>query len=339
MKAHPQITFSLMNILKSSSKELEELKPSEKLIVAVSGGIDSIVLLNLLSRLYEKEKLIVAHFDHKLRNGSDLDAEFVKKVGADLGLKVEVGVATDQPGKDNLEAWARDRRYGFLESVRKSVGARWILTAHNQNDQVETILMRLINGRIATKSFGIAAVDNERSLLRPLLKVSRSEIKECADELNLEFQEDPTNLDLSRTRNKFRHQLIPLLIAEYNPRLLDSLSEVSTRLSADEAELWGEAKKAQSNTTGPSVKWSAEEFVQLPFALQWRVLDGYVELSGSEQLNLHREIGFRALRLATERINQNPKDTFTLDLGACIRMKYSHRGGPKFEFYQHRLPS
>jgi tRNA(Ile)-lysidine synthetase-like protein len=326
------MTFSLLSAVKNSLEAVEDFH-SAKFVVAVSGGIDSIVLIHLLVKLIDPKNLIIAHFDHKLRNDSALDAEFVRTAAQLLGVQVEIGQADDAPVKDNLESWARERRYSFLESVRESSQADWILTAHNQNDQVETILMRVINGRIATKSFGIARVDFERKLLRPLLQVTRKEIESCVVELGLAFREDPTNKDLNRTRNKIRHQLIPLLTAEYNPRLLDTIAQISSRLALDESYLWQEALSLKE-----ALEWQAEDFIKLPFALQWRVLDGWVEnsvLEGAE----HREVGFRALKLAAERINHCHKDTFVLDLGACIRMNYSYKGGPKFEFYQHRKPS
>jgi len=301
-------------------------------VIGVSGGIDSIVLLNVLSRLTEAKNIVVAHFDHRLRENSELDAQFVRDQAKALGINSEIGVATDSRDGVNLEAWARERRYSFLEHVREEQNADWILTAHNQNDQVETILMRVINGRIATKSFGIAKIDSDRKLLRPLLQVTRKEIEDCLSELGLEYREDPTNTDLNRTRNKIRHQLIPLLTSDFNPRLLDTVGQISSRLALDEAYLWDEAKRAEVTNV-----WSAEGFIKLPFALQWRVLEVWASRSalGCER----REAGFRALKLATERILASYKDSFVLDLGACIRMNYSYRGGPKFEFYQHRKSS
>lgn len=332
MKAYPPITFSLITAVKNSFEVVEDFL-STKFVVAVSGGIDSIVLASLLAKVVNPQNLVIAHFDHKLREDSSLDAQFVLNVGRELGVQVEIAEAYDAPGKENLESWARERRYSFLESVRESRKANWILTAHNQNDQVETILMRVINGRIATKSFGIARVDYERKLLRPLLQVTRREIEGCVRELGLKYREDPSNGDLNRTRNKIRHQLIPLLTADYNPRLLDTVGQISSRLALDEAYLWQEARSLRQ-----AREWQAEDFVKLPFALQWRVLDRWVAQSTFEGVE-HREVGFRALKLATERINQCYKDTFVLDLGACIRMNYSYLGGPEFEFYQHRKPS
>jgi tRNA(Ile)-lysidine synthetase-like protein len=332
-KTHPPITFSLLKSLQDSFAGIVEDIAAKKFVVAVSGGIDSIVLLNLMAKFLEPKNLVVAHFDHKLRGCSAKDAEFVKSEVTKLGVESEIGVAIDSPEKENLESWARERRYSFLETVREKFKADWILTAHNQNDQVETILMRVINGRIATKSFGIARIDQERRLIRPLLQVTREEIESCLKELELTHREDPTNKDLGRTRNKIRHQLMPLLTAEYNPRLLDTVGNISSRLALDESYLWEEAKALKATK-----EWSAEEFNKLPFPLQWRVLDCWVDKLGCDGSS-HREVGFRALKLATERINQSYKDSFVLDLGACIRMNYSYKGGPKFEFYQHRKPS
>jgi len=342
VKTHPPVTFSLINSLKASLEGAVDNFDSVRLVVAVSGGIDSIVLLNLLVRITNPSNLTVAHFDHNLREDSARDAEFVKQFSDKLGVNVNIGRAVDYPEGENLESWARNRRYTFLESARESTNSDWILTAHNQNDQVETILMRVISGRVATKSFGIAKIDSSRKLLRPLLNVTRKEIESCVKELELDFREDSTNAVLDRTRNKIRHQLIPLLVSDFNPRLLDTIGQVSSRLALDESYLWQEASKSDLLR-----QWSAEAFLELPFALQWRILDGQVAQSGSkrpsgktpEEVAVHREVGFRALKLATERIIQGYRDTFLLDLGACIRMSYSYNKGPRFEFYQHRKPS
>jgi len=335
MRTVPPKTFQLVKPLNEFLFELAAVSSNSKLIVAVSGGIDSILLANLLPFVQIKPEVTIAHFDHQLRSNSSKDAKFVETQASKLGYKFELGIAIDAPGKENLESWARDRRYAFLESVRRKLNADWILTAHNLNDQVETLLMRTINGRLATRSYGIARIDIDRQIARPILSASRNEVEAVVEELGLDFREDPSNTDLNRSRNKIRHELIPLLATQYNPRLLESLGQLSNRLSSDEEYLWSEAEKIFSSASS----WNYFEFLELPSALRWRVLSCWSKNNSGLELKEHRDIGFRALNLATNLIAEKPKDPFSMDLGACIRVIYSPKNGPKFEFYQHRAPS
>ena len=366
MRKHRPRTFAALSNLSKEITRLREHIPQgvERhlgFVLAVSGGIDSVLLLRLFKLVKTSllGQLTVAHFDHRLRPDSEKDANFVEELAVSLGLPCERGVAQDSPGRENLESWARNRRYAFLESVRERVGADWIVTAHNQNDQVETLLMRAVNGRLATKSFGIAEVDPGRRLFRPFLSVSRAEIEECAMELGLRYREDPTNADLNRTRNKIRHTLIPVLMQEFNPRLLDSVSHLSSRLAHDEEYLWVESERIYNERLAV---WDKEQFARLAPAVRWRVLSAYARLGsvqaptspqnqtfedngipgeevGDRPPCQDREVGYRALRLATELILENSGESFSMDLGACVRLNYSPKNGPKFEFYQHRPPS
>lgn len=127
----------------------EYVQPTDMLILAVSGGVDSMVLLNLVSSMHPREKIIVAHFDHALRGvESDGDRELVRDTASEMGVvfeyeKKDIGsIARDE--KSSLEAVARRERYSFLERMRSQYGARYILTAHHSDDQAETILMNLI---------------------------------------------------------------------------------------------------------------------------------------------------------------------------------------------------
>ena len=127
----------------------EYVQPTDTLILAVSGGVDSMVLLDMVSRSHPKDKIVVAHFDHALRGAeSDGDRELVRDIATEEGLvfeceKKDIGIMA-QDEKSSLEAIARRERYAFLERMRSQYGARYILTAHHADDQAETILMNLI---------------------------------------------------------------------------------------------------------------------------------------------------------------------------------------------------
>lgn len=165
-------------------------------IVAVSGGVDSIVLLNMLARQPDLD-LVVAHFDHGIREDSHEDAEFVKEVAGKLGLKFET--KREILGKQASEELARDRRYKFLREIAVKHGAR-IVTAHHADDVVETVA---INAKRGTGWRGLSVMDSE--IVRPLLHISKTHIIDYAKQHGLEWHEDSTNKNDDYMRNKIRH--------------------------------------------------------------------------------------------------------------------------------------
>ncbi len=200
-------------------------------IVAVSGGRDSVALLCALARLQARSagRLVVGHFNHGLRGlESDEDEAFVARLCGRLGLSCEVGRAGAdlQPGRKGLEAAARRARYGFLRTLADRLGARYVATAHTAQDQVETILHRVVRG---TGLRGLGGIPKYRplspmtTLVRPLLGCSRVEVESYLASLGQPFREDSTNRATRYTRNRIRHQLLPALQRDYNPRVEEAI--------------------------------------------------------------------------------------------------------------------
>ncbi|MDA1053725.1 MAG: tRNA lysidine(34) synthetase TilS, partial [Planctomycetota bacterium] len=200
-------------------------------VVAVSGGADSVALLRGLASLGGStgSTLVAAHFNHRLRPESEADAEFVRDLCKQLPVPCELGVATEDlaaVSTGSIEAAARDARYEFLTEVARRVGARYVATAHTADDQAETILHRIVRG---TGIRGLAGIPASRelvpgiTLVRPLLEFRRTEIVEYLDELGQPFRSDATNSDERFTRNRIRNALLPVLRDEYNPLVDDSL--------------------------------------------------------------------------------------------------------------------
>ena len=177
-------------------------------IVAVSGGVDSMVLLDLLQR-HADRRLIVAHVDHGIRSDSRHDAEFVRDVAKQRHLRFET-TRLNLAGKTD-EATARRARYEWLESMRQKYHATAIVTAHHQDDVLETVILNLRRG---TGWRGLASLRSGGTLLRPLLTVSKAEIVAYAIRHKLEWREDGTNYDPRYARNAVRHAVIPRLNAE-----------------------------------------------------------------------------------------------------------------------------
>lgn len=179
-----------------------ELEPG-RYVVAVSGGVDSVVLLDLLSKL-PKVNLVVTHFDHGIRPDSAEDREFVRLLADGYGLPFEYAEGRLGPGAS--EATARTARYEFLEKVMKKYGARAIITAHHKDDALETAIINLLRG---TGRKGLSSLGSRPGIERPLLHTSKQNIIKYAQAHDLKWREDSTNQEEIYLRNYIRRQLLP----------------------------------------------------------------------------------------------------------------------------------
>jgi len=214
----------------------------ETLVVALSGGADSVALTDVLSTLSRRNafRLVPAHLDHGLRPDSAEDAAFCARLCHELGLELRLGHADvrARSRRDHLslEDAARRARYAFLRTVQQEEGAVAIAVAHTRDDQAETLLLRLLRGSGAT---GLSAMRPRRDdVIRPLLGVSRQAVRRHLATRRLGFREDPTNADPAYLRNRVRHELLPLLETRFNPGIRDTLARTASLL-ADEAALLG----------------------------------------------------------------------------------------------------
>lgn len=181
------------------------LKPG-KYVVAVSGGVDSMVLLNILSRLPDEYQFVVAHFDHGIRPDSAEDRKLVEASAKAYRLPFVYEEA--KLGPKTSEATARTARYKFLEKVREESGSDAIITAHHQDDVLETAIMNIQRG---TNRKGLASLTSRPGILRPLLDVPKQEVIDYAVLNKLSWREDSTNQDLAYKRNYIRHKIMPKL--------------------------------------------------------------------------------------------------------------------------------
>jgi tRNA(Ile)-lysidine synthase len=208
------------------------------MVVAVSGGPDSVALLRALitpGKHSSAGPLAVVHLNHGLRGAeSDGDEAFVRSLCADLGIVAHcesVDVRSAAAGA-NLEATARRLRYDWLAGIAHKVGAKWVATGHTANDQAETVLHRLLRGAGIAGLRGIARrreLTAGVTLIRPLLSVTRREVIAYLDAIGQSTCLDSTNLDATLTRNRIRHQLLPLLAEHYNPQVVACLSRVAAQ--------------------------------------------------------------------------------------------------------------
>ena len=191
----------------------------DKIAIALSGGVDSIVLFHLLVTEYKDsyKELVVFHINHGLREESYEEAEFVEKFVKDFDVKFykeELNMSDlERDSHTSEEMLARELRYQAFNKMAKLEGVTKLLTAHHKNDQVENILMRLLTGRSIDHSLAICEEIEMAGLTiyRPLLNSLKAELEEYAKEKNLHYYVDVTNFDTDYTRNNIRHNIVPLL--------------------------------------------------------------------------------------------------------------------------------
>jgi len=214
------------------------LFPGDRVGIAVSGGADSMVLLEILHRLSGRfgVVLMVLHVNHALRGvESEDDESFVRAAARRLELPVAVG-AYPLARQSNVEAEARHARRVFFAECRRVHGLSRIALGHTRSDQAETVLQRILRG---TGTRGLAAMRyvTPEGLMRPLLATSRQEVRSWASEMHIAWRDDSSNHDLRFTRNRLRLETLPALARDYNPNLESVLSSAAL-VAQDEEEYW-----------------------------------------------------------------------------------------------------
>lgn len=217
--------------------DLQVSIPTGTYIVAVSGGVDSVVLLHLLTQT--ENKLVVAHFDHGIRHNSHDDADFVRNLAANYGLDYEEEQAA--LGPDASEDSARKARYDFLKRVTDAYHANAVITAHHQDDVIETSIINILRG---TGRHGLTSLKSREGLLRPLLPFPKSELLQYANAHSLEWREDQTNTDTKYLRNKIRLEVIPKMTEPQRQQWLKLLQNAATINEKLDRELQGSLRRS-----------------------------------------------------------------------------------------------
>ncbi|HEV3165853.1 MAG TPA: tRNA lysidine(34) synthetase TilS [Isosphaeraceae bacterium] len=217
-------------------------------VVAVSGGSDSIGLLRVLHAMSPELglELSVAHLDHGVRGAAAAaDASFVAELATSLGLAIDLGHW--QPERSgHFEADARRARYSWLTQVAETRGASAVAVGHTCDDQAQTILHRIVRG---TGLRGLSGIPARRpltasvQLVRPLLGITRQEVRSHLAVLGQPFRDDATNADLARTRSRIRHDLLPRLAVEYNPRVIEALVRLGRLAGSSQHVLKGQVEQ------------------------------------------------------------------------------------------------
>lgn len=232
-------------------KKYELIENGNNIVIGVSGGPDSIALLNVLISLKKDKKInfeiVVAHINHGIRPEAEEETKYVENFCKEnqilCFIKKEKVEELAKKQKIGTEEAGRNLRYSFFEEVAKQVNGAKIVTAHNANDNAETILMNLIRGTGTSGLKGIEA-KRENKYIRPLIECTRKEIEDYCNIKNLGPKEDKSNNENIYTRNKIRNILLPLIESEFNPNIVKSLNRMSQIVKEENEYLRQTSKKS-----------------------------------------------------------------------------------------------
>ncbi len=278
-------------------------------MLAVSGGTDSLALLAALTAAVKRDRLDwrlhVAHLDHGLRGpASEADATFVRATAATLGLPCtleRLGRGFRTGGAAGREERARQARYRFLRRVADRIGATIVVTAHHADDQAETVLHHVVRGSGLAGLAGMRAVrpisrGSRVRLVRPMLAFSRKELAAYVASRGLVARDDVTNRDLSLTRNRVRHRVMPMLAAELNPRVADALCRLARLAGECDQFLRDAALRAAATARRDAAVLDALVLSREPPIVRTYVLLEVLDGLGAPR----KELTFERLRRASE---------------------------------------
>ena len=225
---------NLIKIFKNFIFQEKIFSREDKLVVGISGGADSVCLVELLLLIQEKFnlELYLVHINYHLRGKeSDKDEKFVIEFAEKKGLGLSIINYEKQDSESsNLEEAFRDFRYSIFEKIREGRQFDWVVVAHHQDDQVETFLINLFRGAGINGLKGMKIINDERKILRPLLGFSKKDIKDFLQSIKQEYREDKSNQDNTFLRNKIRNELIPEIEKDYSSKFKDRISNATKQL-------------------------------------------------------------------------------------------------------------
>ncbi|WP_066424016.1 tRNA lysidine(34) synthetase TilS [Anabaena sp. 4-3] len=286
----------------------------QRLLVAVSGGQDSLCLIKLLLDLQPKWgwELGIAHCDHRWRDDSQANAHHVENLAKNWGVCFYLKIASEPV---NSEAKARDWRYRALSAIAQADNYQYIVTGHTASDRAETLLYNLIRG---TGADGLQALTWQRSLtdkialVRPLLEVTRKQTEEFCQQFELPIWEDATNQNLKYARNRIRQELIPYLQQNFNPQAELALAQTAELLQAEveyleqAAQQLREASLENACLSSLPLRLNRRVLQTAPLALQRRVMRQVLQQILADAPNFEHIEKLTALITAPNRSQTDP---------------------------------
>ncbi|TYP68013.1 tRNA lysidine(34) synthetase TilS [Paenibacillus methanolicus] len=316
----------LIHKVKAQAAARKLWERGDAIIVAVSGGPDSIALLDLLHRMREDEglRLVAAHVDHGFRGEeSASEAETVRRFAEKLGVPCE-SVFIDLPSYIeetgmNPQAAAREKRYEFLLQTARKHGARRIALGHHADDQAETVLMRILRGTGTSGLAGMAFARSEKNvqLIRPLLRINKTALEQYCRARGLTVTDDSSNRKRDYTRNRVRLDLMPVL-RNYNPQLTDSLVRLSDIAAEEDDWMESEAREAFRRLAvveADGCRLERGALLGLHVALQRRLIKLILIHMGMEK----ETTPFDTVESMREAAREDAASTWRIDAGGGIR--------------------
>lgn len=267
--------------VKKTIQKYNLIQAKDKIVLGVSGGPDSLFMLQILNKLKEELKfdIVVAHINHMLREEAESEEEFVKAFCQKIDIefyskRIDVEKYANN-NKIGLEEAGRKVRYEFFEEIKEKTNSNKIAIAHNKNDKVETIIMHLLRGSGISGLQGIEPI-KEGKIIRPIIEIERGEIERYCEENQLEPCIDKSNFENKYTRNKIRNVVIPYIKQEFNPNIVETITRLSEIITDENQYLVKQTEKTykeilieeQENQT----KLKLKEFNKLDKVIKNRII-------------------------------------------------------------------
>ena len=280
-------------VIKHTIEKYNLLRQGDCIVVAVSGGADSMVLLDSLYKLKKimKLSLVVAHVNHNKRQNSQFDEALVREVAKQYELPCEVYYLPKDELNLNFHAYARQARYDFFTEVAKKYHATKIATAHHQDDQLETFIHRMLYYSSLSSLVGIrpkTTFDN-MTVIRPIFELKKEQVYEYCELFNVAYREDESNESDVYTRNRIRHHIVPALVKE-SQTVGQHVAQLSDQLEDDEQYFVNEVSKLKEMVTIKSNEFtfSRQWLLDLPISLSSRLIkDLLLKLTDTIVLRAH----------------------------------------------------
>ncbi|MCL5105717.1 MAG: tRNA lysidine(34) synthetase TilS [Armatimonadetes bacterium] len=306
-----------------AARRFHMFDPDDKVLVAVSGGPDSVAMLHALHTHADEFgiSLHIAHINHGLRGKeSNIDQEFVRNLGHQFGLPVSVRKvdipAVRKEMRVGEEEAARIVRYQCLEEIAREVGAGKIAVGHTADDRAESVLLNIIRG---TGTDGLGSIRPVRgNIVRPLIETTRKEVEEYIAQNRLPYRVDESNMDVTYARSRVRHELLPLLERDYNPQIRRALINLAD-IACAESEFLNDSAASEAAQILREGALDAELLAALPSAIQRRIIRAEVEKL--------KDLSFEQVERVVEAIRRGEDFVITLPSGTL----YAERAGDKFE--------
>lgn len=336
--------------IKKTIEKFSMLKKGDHVVVAVSGGADSVALLSVLNSLKEELGLTVtaAHMDHMIRGyESKKEMAFVRSLTAKMGVECiakakDVSAVKNDDGLSLQEA-ARDVRYEFFRETLNMAQADKVAIGHHGDDQVETALMWFIRGA-SLKGLSGMPPKREGIFIRPLIETTRKEIEQYLKENGIEYVRDTSKNEQQYLRNDIRHNLLPLLRKEYNPQIDDAILRMTHLLRQDDEVLESYTKQAVDECFiefDEDICCSIEKMKKYPEALHGRMVMELVERIKGDT----RGITFKHVGSVCACISEGPSKVVQLPQGLCVWREYDkliftykQEQEPQYHFSYDSLP-